>query len=79
MTSSRPRQPRGSTSRESVPSRPGASWYHPKVGDTMYHARGYVSQKNGPGGDAAKKIYDCDAVVAKHGDVQVLAWATDRG
>ena len=24
-------------------------------------------------------IYDCDAVVAKHGDVQVLAWATDRG
>jgi len=45
----------------------------------MYHARGYVSQKNGPGGDAAKRIYDCDAVVAKSGDVQVLAWATDRG
>ena len=58
---------------------PGSLPYHPKVGDTMYHARGYVSQKNGPGGDAAKRIYDCDAVVAKSGDVQVLAWATDRG
>ena len=55
---------------------PSSSPYSPNAGDTMYHARGYVSQKTGPGGHAGRKIYDCDAVVRKHGDIVVLAYPT---